>query len=131
MGGRELSNADHLWTLREEIRDGNKYRYDANETKLDYLVQYLKGLYRHLIIRDKNIGAWMIVHSNMVSVTLLSATEFWYLLCARYNVSPLNLQSHCNVCGTDFGVTHALICSTGILIIACHNKIHDKLFYLA
>ena len=29
-----------------------------------------------------------------------------------------------------FGVTHTLICSTGGLVIARHNEIHDKILYL-
>ena len=51
-------------------------------------------------------------------------------LCARYNVSPVNLQSHCDGCGTAFGVTHALICSIGGLFIARHKTIRDKFLYL-
>ena len=52
-------------------------------------------------------------------------------LCARYNVSPVNLQSHCDGCGTAFGVTHTLSCSIGGLAIACHNEIRDGLLYLS
>ena len=52
-------------------------------------------------------------------------------LFARYNVSTVNIQSHCDGCVTAFGVTHKFSCSTGGLIIACHNKIRDKLFYLS
>ena len=71
------------------------------------------------------------VRGTTFSGTVFSATEFWDFLCARYNVYPLKIQSHCNGCGTVFGVTHALRCSTGGLIIAHHNKIREKLFYLS
>ena len=47
-----------------------------------------------------------------------------------YNVSPVNLQIHCDRCGTAFGVAHSLSCSIGGLVIACHNKICDKLLYI-
>ena len=53
------------------------------------------------------------------------------VLCARYNVSPLNLQRHCVGCGTAFGVTHSLSCSIGGLVVVCHNKIRDKILYLS
>ena len=53
------------------------------------------------------------------------------VFCSCYKVSPLNLQSHCNGCGTVFGVTHTLSCSTGGIFIARHNKIRDKLLYLS
>ena len=45
--------------------------------------------------------------------------------------SPVKLQSHCDGCVTAFGVTHALICSIGGLVIACHNKKGDELLYIS
>ena len=42
----------------------------------------------------------------------------------------LQIMSHYNGCGTDFGVTQAIICGTGGLVIAHHNKICDELLYL-
>ena len=102
-----------------------------NETKLKSLVRYLKGNDRRLILRTKIKGAWLSICGTTVSVIVLSATEFRYFFCARYNVSPLNFQSHCNRRGTAFGVKNALVCSTDSLVIACHNKIRDKLFYLS
>ena len=79
----------------------------------------------------KNYRAWLSVRGTTVSGRVLSATEFWDFLCACYNVYPLNLQSHCDRCGTASGMTHALICSKGRLFITRHNKICDKLLYLS
>ena len=62
---------------------------------------------------------------------VLSATGFRDFLCAHYNVSPLNLHSHCDGCGTAFGVTHTLSCCIGSLVIARHNEIRDELLYLS
>ena len=50
-------------------------------------------------------------------------------LCAHYNVSPVNLQSHCDRCDTSFGVTHTLICSIGGLVITRHKEVRDELLY--
>ena len=61
----------------------------------------------------------------------MSDTEFWYFLCTHYNYPPLNLQIHCNGCDTAFGVTHALRCSIGGLVIACHSEICEKILYLS
>ena len=72
----------------------------------------------------------MSVRDTTVSGTVSSATEFWYFLCARYNVYTLNLRIHCDGCGTTFMVSHVFICSTGVLVILCHNKIYDELLYL-
>ena len=73
----------------------------------------------------------MSVRGNTVLGTVLSATELQDFLCARYNLSPVNLQSHCDGCATSFGVTHALSCIIGGLVIAGHNKICDELLYLS
>ena len=128
--GGALSNSDHLRTLGEERRDGQKDREVVNETKIEGLVRDLKVTDRRLIIRAKNTGAWMRVRSTTVSDTVFYDMEFWYVLCTRYNVSPLNPQSHCDRCGTAFGVTHILSYSTGGLGIARHNKISDEILYL-
>ena len=51
-------------------------------------------------------------------------------LCAHYNVSPLNLQSHCDGCGTAFRVTHILSWSIG-LVIAYNNKMREEPLYIS
>ena len=107
-GGEAYSNADHLRTLGEERRDGKKYREAKNQTKLKGLVCNIKGNKRRLILRNKRAGAWLSICGTTVSGTVMSATEFRNFLCARYNVSSLNLLSHCDRCGTAFGVTHTL-----------------------
>ena len=48
-----FSNADHLWTLSEERRDGKKDQYTAYKTKLKGLVCNLKGTDKRLILRDR------------------------------------------------------------------------------
>ena len=117
--------------VREESRDGQKYQDVANETKLKVLVQYLKGIKICLILQAKNTVAWMRVCGTTVSGIILPDTELWGFLCAHYNSPPLNPQRHCNGCCTAFRVMHGLSCSTGSLVIARHNKICDKLLYLA
>ena len=47
-------------------------------------------------------------------------------LCARYNASLVNLQNHCDGCGTSFVVTHTLIFNIRSLVIARHNEISDE-----
>ena len=126
-----FSNTEHIRTLSEERVYRKKDRDTAYKTKLKGLVRNLKVTYKRLILPAKITGAWIIVRGTIVSVTVLSAMEFWYLLCARYNVSPLNLHSHFDGCGTAFLVTHTLIFIIGGLVIARHNKIHDEILYLS
>ena len=91
-GGGALSNADHLRTLSEERHEGKKYRDVLHKSILKGLVCNLKGTDKRLLLRSKSTCAWMSIHGTSVSGTFLSATEFWYFLFARYNVSPVNLQ---------------------------------------
>ena len=101
------------------------------EFRLKDLVRDTKGTDKLILLCAKSTGLWLSVCSTAVSGTVLSAKEYLIILCARYNVSPTNLLSHCDKCGTVFRVTHTLSCSIGGLIIACHNKIRDKLLYLS
>ena len=117
--------------LGEEIRDGKKHREAVYETKLKGLVHDIIGTGRRLIICSRSTGPWLRIQGTTVSGTVLSATEFRYFLCARYNVSPQNLQRHCGGYGTTFGMTYTLICSIGGLVVARHNKIYDELLYLS
>ena len=126
-----MYNADHLRTLGEGRCDRKKDREAANETKIKGLVRNLKGTNRCLILRSKSTSAWLSVHGTTVSGTVLYATEFQDFLYARYNVSPLNLQSHCDGCGTAFGLTHIFSCSTGGLVIMRQNEIIDENIYLS
>ena len=130
MGGA-FSNANYLQKIGEERHDGQKDQEVVEDTKLKGSDWDIKGANRHLILQAKIIGSWMSVRSTTVSVTVFSATEFWYFLCARYNVPPPNLQSHYDRCGTAFGETHVLSCSTGGQVIARHIEICDELLYLS
>ena len=129
-GGGAFSNADHLWTISEEQRDGKKDRDVAHKYRLKGLVRGLKFTDKHLLLRAKITGVWLNVCGTTVSGTVLSATVCRDFLCVCYNVSPVNFQSHCDECGTVFGVTHTHGCSIGSLVIAHHNKIRDELLYL-
>ena len=126
-----FSNADHLWTLSEERRDGKEARDVAYESRLKGLVINLQGTDKRLLLRAKSTGECLSVRGTAVSGTILSDTEFWGFLCARYKISPVNLQSHCDGCGTASGVTHTLRCSIGGLVITCHKKIRYELLYLS
>ena len=75
-GGGELSNADHLWTLSEEQRDGKEAWEVAYKSRLKGLVSDIQGTDKLLLLRAKSTGAWLSVHGTTVSGIVLSATEF-------------------------------------------------------
>ena len=126
-----FSNVDHLLTLSEERRDGKKDRGVLHKSKLKSLVRDLKGTDTNLLLCSKSTGAWLSVWGTTVSGKVLYATEFRDFLCTRYNVTPINPQSHCDRCGIAFGVIHTLSYSIGGLVIAHHKKIRDKLLFLS
>ena len=74
MGVGAFSNADHLRTLSEEFRDGNKDQDVAYESKLKVLVSDLKVTDKRLLLRAKITCAWMSVTGTTVSGIVLSAT---------------------------------------------------------
>ena len=69
-------NGDQLLALREERHDGKKNWYDVNDAKLKEIVTNLNGTDHCLILRTKNIGAWMNVRGTMVTGILLVAKTF-------------------------------------------------------
>ena len=80
----------------------------AHKSRLKGLVNDIKGTDKRLLLRAKRTGDWLSVRRTTVSGTVLSDTEFRDFLCARYNVSPVKLQSHCDRYGTAFRVTNTL-----------------------
>ena len=72
--------------LREEVWDVQKNQEDTNDATLKGLVGYLISTNRRLILRTKNIGAFLNVQGTTVTVTVILAAEFCDFLCARYNV---------------------------------------------
>ena len=75
-GYRDFSTADHLLVLREERRDNQKIRYDANWSKLKGLVRYLEVLDHRIIICAKNLGYWMTVWGTILTGIVIVAIEF-------------------------------------------------------
>ena len=72
---------------------GQKLRDGTNDAKLEGLVRDIDTTVRSLILRAKITGAWLNVRGTTVTGTLFLAMDFFDLLCARYNVTPPNLQS--------------------------------------
>ena len=115
----------------EEKRNGRNFGTLRNKQKSRFLSATSKVPTSPPILHYKTIGSFLTVRGTIVSSTILSATEFQDFLCARYKISLLNLQKHCDGCGTAFGATHTLICSIEDLVIAHYKEIRDELLYLS
>ena len=90
-GERSFSTDGHLMVFREERHDGPKIRDGSKGAKLKGLVDDLEAPERRLILCANNTGLWLTVQDTTVTSTVLAATEF-RLSCARYDVTPPNLQ---------------------------------------
>ena len=73
-GGGGLSNADHLHTLSEEQRNKKEAWDGAYKSRLKFLVRYLKGTNKPLLIRTKSTGVWLSVRGTTISGVVLSVT---------------------------------------------------------
>ena len=121
MGRLSFFNADHLQTLGEERIDGQKNRGGANEAKLKGLVKDLKITNMRLILQAQTqVPVWAYaVLQYQVQYDLLWDFGISY---AHITMFP---------CGPTFRYTYTLSCITGVLVIARHNNISDKILYLA
>ena len=118
-----------FWLSGNKGVTGRKIWDNAIDDKLKNLVGYLICTDWCLLLHDKNKGVYLNVQGNIVTGTVLLATEFSDILCPRYNFTPLpNLQSNCNGRGTSFDVRHTLICYKLGLVIARHNEVREELF---
>ena len=89
-----FSNCDHQLSLREERHDGKKNWYDVNGTKLKEIVTDLNGTDYCLILRAKNIGAWLNVRGTTVTGTLLAATGFCCFYVHVMMLPPLTYRAN-------------------------------------
>ena len=80
--------------------------------------------------RAKHMGAWLIVRGTTVTGALLSATEFFGYLFARYNVNPPNIQNKYDGCMQTFLGSHTLNWTNGGIVIAHHNEIRNDIIHL-
>ena len=89
-----FSNGFHLLALREESLDGKKNWYDVNDAKLQEIVTNLNGSDHCLILRAKNIGAWLNVQGTTATGTVLSSTEVHIFCVHVMMLSPLTPRSN-------------------------------------
>ena len=120
-----------LWISGNKGVTEIKKRDDVYDAKLKYLVAYYDSADQCLILCVKNIYDWMNAWGTTVTGTVLAVTGFCYFLCARYNITPPNLQSKYNGYGASFGVCHVLSFIKGGLIITRRKELRDNLLYLS
>ena len=123
-GESYFSTTDHIKVGKEEISDGRKTRGGINDAKIEVIVDTLDDFYCCLILTSKQMGSSLTIQGNMVTGTVLSATQFRDFLCVLYNFTPPKIQKKCDGSSQYFSVCHRLICRNVGLVIARHIEVH-------
>ena len=74
-GKKEFSTADHIRVVKEERRDGKKYRDGTNGAKIGGIINDQGNPEKRLFLRANHTGYWLILWGTTLIGTVLSATE--------------------------------------------------------
>lgn len=77
------------------------------------------------------MSAWLTAVPILKDNFNLTAVEFRDALCLCYSKPLLQLPLHCDGCGSEFTITHALDCKKGGLVTQRHNEVRDLLYDLS
>ena len=77
------------------------------------------------------MGIWLSVLPSTANGMELGSQEWRDSLFLCYCIEPPDLPSHCESCGAEFSIYHAIDCNKGVLVSACHNDLRDGVADLA
>uniref|UniRef100_A0A1X7SIH7 Uncharacterized protein n=1 Tax=Amphimedon queenslandica TaxID=400682 RepID=A0A1X7SIH7_AMPQE len=103
------------------------------EERFTAIIEKLDRVQRRAVMqaKDEKISLWL----NVLPMTRhefdLTPQEFRDALAIRYKKPLLHIPSHCDSCGLEFDLAHALSCRKGGLIIQRHNEIREAFGYLS
>ena len=80
---------------------------------------------------DFQTSGWLTVLPLTCHHFDLSPQQFRDALSLRYHRPLSSMPSHCDGCGSTFGLSHALYCRKGGLVTQRHNEVRDALGDLA
>ena len=76
-----FSNADQIWAVKGERRDGKKYWDAADDAKLQIIVSNQHALEKSLFLCAKHTCAWTSLQGITVTGTVFAATKFSDFMC--------------------------------------------------
>ena len=101
---------------------------------LEALTAALEGaavLHARRMQRVAKTVAWLTVLPSTVNGTELGGQEWRDAHFLRYVLEPPDLPKYCDRCQAQFSISHALDCKKGGFVTARHNKLRDRVTYLA
>ena len=119
------STADHdaIMKTKKEINERNRHLQEEKS----------KNVYNHLtpelkrcvdLAKEKGSSSWLAVLPLEEHGFFLHKGEFRDALAIRYGWTPNNIPHSCN-CGSQFTISHAMICHKGGFPTIRHNEIRD------
>ena len=130
-GQVELRTADQLACLQEGWTTVWRRVQRRAEEALTAALEGFLVLHARQLRRATKIGAWLTVQPSTVNGKELGAQEWRNVFFLRYGLHPPDLPTHCNGCQAKFCISHALDYKKDGLVMACHNKLRDKVVDLA
>ena len=119
------STVDHDATLKtkKEINKRNRHLQEEKfKNVYDHLTPELKRSVD--LAKEKGSSSWLSVLPLEEHGFLLHKGEFRDALAIRYGWTPNNIPHYCN-CGSQFTISHAMMCHKGGFPTIRHNEIRD------
>ena len=85
---------------------------------------------RRLYWRQKT-EAWILVVPSKVNSMELGAQEWSNAIFMQYDIKHMDLTRNCEIYSVKFSISHTLDCKKGCLVTSHHNKLHERVVYLA
>jgi hypothetical protein len=118
---------DHHRQVQQSRKEMKEIQKTADTATLTQLMETYSPSKKRALerISDERTSSWLSVLPVARDNFDLSAREFRDALALRYQRPLAKAPTHCDGCGQDFTISHALSCKKGGLIIMRHNEIRD------
>ena len=124
--GKELDIAAHEAQVEWGRINAREARAEADSEIFLRLAEQLGPEAKRRMERAKHTGGWLNILPQYRNGTVLSAGEFRDSIRIRFGLSPLNMPSKCDGCGSKFTLGHAMKCGKGGLVILRHNEVASE-----
>ena len=127
--GPPFNPFQHRAVMQQAVRAGQRAGDEAAKERFGETLQQLPPERRRTVSRAveaKTVG-WITCRPNVEDHIDLTPAEFRDNMAIRYGYEPPKIDPHCDGCGAQNSLEHALNCKTGGLVIRRHDEVVDVL----